>query len=141
IRPPDRVRTSKSKLGIPPAVQSRRRVAGSEPPASALVPNVSRASSTSSMLRWSTSLAESPNSRSAAPFQEQISPPSVTVYAASAVCSSSANNSVSSIALLATSPAEMLVFQRHVGQTGIRAQDKRLSTRYERFIVAPGAPP
>src|SRR5438093_4021169 len=37
-------------------------------------------------------------------------------------------------------PLEMLVLQPHVGQTGIRAQDARLSTRYERFIVAPGAP-
>src|SRR5437879_7770107 len=35
-------------------------------------------------------------------------------------------------------PPEMLVLQAHVGQTGIRAQDARLSTRYERFIVAQG---
>ena len=47
----------KRKLVIPPDVPSRRRVAAPAPPASALVSNVSRASSTSSMLRWSTSRA------------------------------------------------------------------------------------
>jgi hypothetical protein len=35
----------------------------------------------------------------------------------------------------------MLVLQPHVGQTGIRAQDARLSTQYERFIAALWATP
>jgi len=35
----------------------------------------------------------------------------------------------------------MLVLQPHVGQTGIRSRDVRLSTRYERFIAALCAKP
>lgn len=137
IRPPDRVRTSRSESGIPPPVPSHRRVAASEPTASASVFRASRASSTSSMLRPSISLAWYPNSRSAALFQGQISPPSVTVYAASAVCSSSVNSSVSSIDLLVGDSG----ISPPAGQPDSRAQDVRLSIQYERFIVARWAKP
>jgi len=33
------------------------------------------------------------------------------------------------------------VLQRYVGETGIRAQDARISAQYERFIVAQRATP
>jgi hypothetical protein len=58
MRPSERVRTSRSKFGIPPERVSSRLVAKSEPLASARVPNASCASSTPAMFRPTTSFAE-----------------------------------------------------------------------------------